>query len=57
MVLSPAAIGITAVIELIRFVQTSRELEGKSAEAVMEMWASTRSDVRQALDAWRAGDL
>ena len=54
MALSPAAIGITAAIELIRFVQTSRELKDKSAEEVMEMWASTRLDVRQALDAWRA---
>jgi len=52
--LSPAAIGITAAIELIRFVQTSRELKDKSAEEVLEMWASTRLDVRQALEAWRA---
>ncbi len=57
MVLSPAIIGITAVIELIKFVQTSRELKGKSAEEVLEMWATTRVDVRQALDAWRTSDL
>ncbi len=56
MPLSPVTLGITAVIELIRFVQTSRELKGKTAEEVMEMWADTRSDVRATLDLWRAGN-
>ncbi len=54
MVLSPAILGITAAIELIRFVQTSRELAGKSPKEVLEMWAATREDVRLAMAAWRA---
>ncbi len=54
MSMSPTAIGISAAIELIRFVQTSRELAGKSPDEVMEMWANTRLDVRRAVDAWRA---
>lgn len=51
---SMAILGITAAIELIKFVQTSRDLKDKSAEEVMEIWASTREEVRMALDMWRA---
>ena len=54
--LSPATIGITAVIELIRFIQTSRTLKDKSAEQVLDIWAATRADVRQTLAEWRAGN-
>jgi len=57
MTISPAVLGITAVIELIRFVQTSRELRDKSAEEVLDLWAESREDVRQTLAVWRAGGL
>ena len=47
-------IGITAAIELIKFVQTSRRLKDKTPEQVLEEWARTRIEVRQAIAAWRS---
>lgn len=49
-----AVIGISAAIELIRFVQTSRDLKNKTPEEVLEMWAQTRLDVHRAVNAWLA---
>lgn len=57
MPLSPAVLGITAAIELIRFVRISRDLEGKTDEQVMGMWAATRQDVQRVLDEWYAMGL
>ena len=51
---SSTTIGITTALELVRFAMTAKGLEGKTPEEVLEMWAATRTDVRRAIDAWRA---
>ncbi len=51
--LSLPVLGITAAIELIKFVQTSDELSGKTPEQVLDMWADTRVEVKRAVAAWR----
>ena len=54
MVISLPILGITAAIELIKFVQTSRNLKDKTPEEVLEEWATTRIEVKQAIAAWRS---
>jgi len=53
MVISLPILGITAAIELIKFVQTSRNLKDKTPEEVLEEWASTRVEVKRAIAAWK----
>ncbi len=54
MAVSLPILGITAAIELIKFVQTSRNLKDKTPEQVLEEWASTRTEVKRAIAAWKS---
>ena len=47
-------IAVSAAIELIKFVVTSRALKNKTPEEILVLWGQTRTDVKQAIDTWNA---
>lgn len=49
-------IAITAAVELIKFVMTTRGLKGKTPEEVLDLWAASRAEAQAAITAWKALD-
>ena len=56
MVAPLVTMGASLAIELIRFAMTSKNLEGKTPEQVLALWAETNADAKAVHDAWDAFD-
>ncbi len=56
MVGSAVVMGASLAIELVRFVMTSRELEGKTPEQVLAMWSQTNTEAKAVHEAWDVPD-
>ncbi len=52
MVAPLVTMGASLAIELIRYAMTAKNLEGKTPEQVLAMWAETNAEAKAVHDAW-----